>query len=38
MFNLRDSRQTEPKPATFCEEIQRTTWKENPKWRIVEKN
>jgi hypothetical protein len=38
MFNLRDSRESEPTPATLCEEIQRTTWKEDPKWRIVERN
>jgi hypothetical protein len=38
MFNLRDSRESEPKPATLCEEIQPTTWKEDPKRRIVERN
>jgi len=38
MFNLRDSRESEPTAATLCKEIQRTTWKEDPKWRIVERN
>jgi hypothetical protein len=38
MFNLRDGRESEPKAATFCEEIQPTTWKKDPKWRIVEGN
>jgi len=38
MFNLPDGRESKPKHATFFEEIQPTTWKEDSKWRIVERD